>query len=453
MVGMASTLNPILSSLGLSAPNPAAYSDASAVANQKSQSVAGLQTVMTTMNTALTVATTTGAPPQYVDELKKKIADGNGLLAQSATMSPAQLQEKTSSLQSQFSASQFTMTQNDYNTQVSQLNAVIVIVQKRVTEVRADKSTSSELLSQYNDLLRDARAAVKTLIDSPPVYKSESELSGSTSGSSASYIIPTVLSADSIQSSLDDLNDKKEQEEGSGFSLTRLYMRFQRMYKSFYTPLFYIIVFFSAILGGIIVSNAYAEVESGAVLNRLFYFIYGMILYPFALVYSCIPGLPTSILKPLTAWPGKTPYWSAGLFPAYMRSPIQIIPAMTDTSQQGGNLAALASAVSTAAAKAKKAVTSVVKSVKKAVTPVSTNTSTNGVQTFTMESVVKDSAGVVTSSNEIPPTTAGDRLFSYVIVDPKHPSDYQKTNRNTLFYASATALAGNLLLLIHYGFL
>jgi hypothetical protein len=394
---MSSILNPILSSFGLGAPNPAAFSDASAVANQKAQAVNQVQTVVTTISTSLAAASALGAPPEYVDALKKKVADGKTLLTNSSNMTPESLQQETSRLQSEFTASQFKMTQTDYNTKVNNLRTILETVKARNTAVHADTTTSKGLLTEYDKLLQDTNTALNTLLESPPVPFINLPSSGSSGSAPPPYEIPVVLTPDEIQSTLDDLDDKHEQEAGSTFSLSRLYERLKRIYKLFYTPLFYIVVILSALLGGIILSNAYIEVDNQAVLNRLFYFIYGAIGYPAVLVYSCMP----SGLNPLKAWPGKTPYWSAGIFPVYRR---QLVSGGADMDSS-------------------------------------------------MEASIKDSAGTITSSNETQPVTLSDRLFSYVLIDKKNPAPYQVKNRKNLFYYSGTALAANIIFLIHYGLL
>jgi len=157
--------------------------------------------------------------------------------------------------------------------------------------------------------------------------------------------------------------------------------------------------------------------------------------------------MPTSILKPMTAWPGKTPYWSAGLFPLYQRVPVITIPAggsteTPDIEQTGGNLLSMFTSAKKAAAKAAGIAIEA---------EADLTTSSNGVDTFTKESVVKNKDGSIQRSNEIQPVGIVQRLFSFVIVDSKNPAPYQATNRNTLLYASGTFLVGNLLFLIRYG--
>ena len=185
---MASVLNPLLSSLGLTAPNPAEYSDASTVANQKMKAVTTLQSNISTMNTSLVAATTLGVPSEYVNELKKKVADGETLLTKASNMDPANLQNEVSRLQSEFTASQFKMTQNDYNTQVSELTLILRTVDTRNKEIHEDTTTSKTLVAQYDKLLNDTNEALTTLLNSPPVYKTIDELSGS-SGSGISSLI------------------------------------------------------------------------------------------------------------------------------------------------------------------------------------------------------------------------------------------------------------------------
>jgi len=438
----------ILSTLGLGAPSPAAYSDASAVATQKAQVVTGLQGTLAAISTALMGAKTMGFPAAQIDSLRQHVADGTALLGQAATMGPAALQVKVSELESKFASSQFNITQNNYNSRVASLEKILITVQEQVTAVRTD-TISVELLSKYETLLIDTQTALTTLKASPPIYRNPSD---SGSGSSA-YIIPTVLSANDIQDRLNALNDQKDEEAGSGTNIKRWYENFTRWLSRHFIKYFiYITIFASMILGGIITSNLYLEVESGAVLSRIFYFIYGAIFYPVALIYSCIPGTPSNILNPLTAWPGKTPYWSAGLIPLYQRIPVITIPAPLTTDaieetgepQTGGNILDIFSAAKSAVTQATVQASVAVGDIKKSV---------NGAQTFDKESVIKNRDGTIKMSNEIQPNTIPARLLSFVIVDSKNPAPYQVANRTNLLYLSVAALIGNILISMGYGFL
>jgi hypothetical protein len=429
----------ILNTLGLGPPNPAAYSDASAVATQKTQIVTTLQVTLAAMSTALMGAKTMGFPGAQIDSLKQHVADGTALLSQAANMGPAALQAKVSELESKFASSQFNITQTNYNSKVSALQAVINKVQTRVTAIRADTTTSPDLLAKYNTLLTDAQAAVATLQASPPVYKAPSD----SSGSSALYTIPIVLEPVNIQDRLDALDDEKDNEVGSGTNLTRLYDRIKRWVNThFITYFIYITIFASMILGGIITSNLYLEVESSAVLSRIFYFIYGAIFYPVPIAYSCMPTMP-SITSPIPSWPGMVPYWSAGLIPLFQRTPVITTPATVDAQVGGANVLDLFLGAKDAAASAVTQAADAAASVTK---------SSNGVQIFNKESVVKNKDGSIKTSNEIQPVGITGRLFSFVIVDSKNPAPYQVTNRTNLLYLSVAALIGNILIGVRSGF-
>jgi hypothetical protein len=434
----------ILNTLGLGAPSPAAYSDASAVATQKTQIVTSLQVTLAAMSTALMGAKAMGFPGPQIDSLKQHVADGTALLGQAATMGPAALQAKVSELESKFASSQFNITQTNYNSKVTALQAVINKVQARVTTIRADTTTSPELLAKYNTLLTDAQAAVATLQASPPVYRAPSD----GSGSSSLYIIPTVLEPVNIQDRLDALDDEKDNEVGSGTNLTRFYDRIKRWVNThFITYFIYITIFASMILGGIITSNLYLEVESSAVLSRIFYFIYGAIFYPVPIAYSCMPTMP-SITSPIPSWPGMVPYWSAGLIPLWQRIPVIKIPTPIieepEATQAGGaNVLDLFLGAKDAAASAVTQAAAAAASVTK---------TSNGVQIFNKESVVKNKDGSIKTSNEIQPVGITGRLFSFVIVDSKNPAPYQATNRTNLLYLSVAALIGNILIGVRSGF-
>jgi len=413
---MSSTTSSILNTLGLGAPDPASYTNASTMATQQTQAVSSLQATVSSANVALNFATTAGVSSSVLTKLQSVVSQGKTLLSQAATMPAAKLEAARAKLESNAIASQFAAVQDQYDTTLKNLKKEIPIIQARVTEIHQDKSTSAGLVSEYDSLLKDISGSIALLVASPPVFipPSKSLTSGS-SGSEVAYVIPSTPTADDYQERLDVLDGKKEQEEGNGYTMSRMWRMFKYWVSTYLYPAFvYLLTFSAAILGGIIISNAYVETEKGFVGNRLFYFIYGALGFPISIIYACF----------------KTPFWVAGLFPATPR----VKPAtqtggagLTVTGMQdillgiqvptpGQTASAAAAAAATASAAA-----------------AATAAAAASHEIF-IESEVKQADGTL-KSHILPPASAFD-IFTFVLVDKTKTPKYQKDGQTRLWYIS-----------------
>lgn len=412
----------ILNTLGLGAPDPASYTNAATMASQQTQAVGSLQATIASASAALSFATTAGVSSSVLTKLKSVVSEGNTLISQAATMPAAKLEAARAKIESNAIAAQFAAIQDQYTSTLTGLQKEIPIIQARVTDIREDKSTSAGLLSEYNTLLSDISGSISLLNASPPVYipRTAPGSSGS-SGSSAAYAIPTTPSGADYQARLDTLDGKKETEEGSGYSFSRLWRMFKYWVNTYLYPAFVSILAFSAmILGGIIMSNAYVEVEKGFVGNRLFYFVYGALGFPISIVYACF----------------KTPFWVAGLFPAK--------PRVNPATQSGG--ASVLSSVLAAAPKTPSLTAStlplqqllsgnpLVPAATTEVTAPAAAAAAKPAVTIFKESEVKEADGTITS-NILRPSSAFD-IFSFVLVDEKKAPKYQKDGKTRLWYIS-----------------
>jgi hypothetical protein len=310
----------ILQTLGISAPNPAAYSDASSTASQMKQAIGGLQSSIAAANTALTFAVSSGLSSTTITKIQSNIGELNTLLSQSSTMTPATLTAATTKYNTELSVTQFNAIQEQYKTTLDDTKAIALTINKRVAEIRADKTTSSSLVSQYESLLNDVSGSIALLLASPPAaivtdttVPESGSGSGSGSGSSkTAYVVPTVPSKANYQDRLDNLDGLKEQEEGQGYTFSRMWRRFKNWaYVYLYISLCYVLIFMCAILGGILSSNSYLIAERGYTPNRIFYFVYGALGFPISILAGCVkPPFWASTLIPLSAY--KAPVQSGG---------------------------------------------------------------------------------------------------------------------------------------------
>jgi len=442
----------ILQTLGLGPPNPAAYSDASAVASQQTQALGGLQSTVASVGTALTFAKTSGVSSSTLDSLQTISTKGNTLMSQAATMNPATLATRTAALNSELMVAQFNALNEQYTKTLSETRAIAAIINTRVLEIRRDSTTSSGIRSQYESLLNDVSGSVTLLLASPPVYTVTSTTSGSTgsSGSSSisSYVVPTVPTAEEYQSRLDTLDGLKEQEEGSGYTFPRIWRRFKYWcYTYLYMGLLYVFMFSSFIMGGILSSNAYVSAEPMYLPNRIFYFVYGALAFPISILAGCV----------------KPPFWVAGLFPAYARV----------ARTQSGGASLFGSALSAVSSVKPAGIPTLPTSLGSALTSVKSTIPSNGVvDPLVNYGIIKPSdvtqntppvpvpvvkpiptgTPFLESGKNILPPYSYD-LFSYVLVDEKTPPEYQVTGKNTMWYLSLAHAIGLVGFAVSYGLL
>jgi hypothetical protein len=452
----------VLQSLGLGPPNPAAYSDASAVASQQTAAIGGLQSTVASVGTALSFAKTSGVSSSTLDNLQDLSTRGNTLMTQASTMNPATLATKTAALQSELMVSQFNALNEQYQKTLTDTKAIAATIDTRVKVVRADSTTSPGLLSQYETLLIDVNNSVKLLLASPPAYTvTPSSGSSGTGGSVSSYVVPTVPDADEYQSRLDDLDGLKEKEQGSGYTFSRIWRIFKHWcYVYLYKSLLVMFFISSFIFGGIVTSNAYVSSDPMYLPNRLFYFFYGALAFPISIISACV----------------KPPFWVAGIFPAYVRS--APVPTPVPTIQSGG-LFSLSTLTSAKVPTVPKIFT---------VPTIPTVSSTNPIGILSMGVTEKLTTAGVLPTTAVPsvsiapanPTGVGVAaaatprvpagtpfiesgtailkpgsydLFSYVLVDSNNPPPYQVAGKKTLWYVALAHATGLIGFGVSYGFL
>jgi len=464
----------VLQSLGLGPPNPAAYSDASAVASQQTAAIGGLQSTVASASTALSFAKTAGVSSTTLDSLQGLTTQGNTLMSQAATMNPATLATKTASLNSQLMVAQFNALNEQYQKTLTDTKTIAATIKTRVTAVRADSTTSAGLLSQYETLLKDVDKSVALLLASPPAYTvTPSSGSSGTGGSVSSYVVPTVPTVDEYQSRLDTLDGLKEKEQGSGYTFSRMWRIFKHWcFVYLYKSLLAMFMISSFIFAGIISSNAYVSSDPMYLPNRLFYFIYGAIAFPITIISACI----------------KPPFWVAGIFPAYVRAapapaavpevppiqsgglfslsslasakvpavpklPIPKVPALPSTSPTALLAKGVTDNLTSTGVLPKTAVPSV-----DIAPPVSSSTGKGaagtgtGTGTGTAAGTAVKGMPFIESGTSISKPGSYD-LFSYVLVDSKNPPQYQVAGKKTLWYISLAHAAGLVSFAVSYGFL
>ena len=446
-----STVSSLLTTVGLGPPNPAAYSDASAVASQQTQAVSGLSSTVGTIGTTLTVLKSTGASSGTLDKVSSLQTQANTLLSQSSTMSPAALEAKRAQIEAELIATQTTALQEQYTTTLTDLQKQKKVIAERVAVVTADNSTSANLSAKYKALLADISGQESLLLASPPTFSTGSSGSSGSSGSAptvSTYVVPPTSSPEDFQARLDALDSEKDTELGAGFNSGRT-MRHFRWWISTYlvTPLFGIFIALSMLLAGSIASNAYVAAEKGYLMNRIFYFVYGALGFPLTILSACI----------------KPPFWVSFLFPAYARANVDASGVLI--KQMGGalslpkvslnQLALQPLAIAGIVPPTTDSVSSVSSSLtgKASTSSTDTGTETRGATSTNDPTATRVAVFTESGTSIVPSLSLVDSLFSFVVVDSAKPPTYQVANKKTLWYLSLAFEFTLISMAIAYGFM
>jgi hypothetical protein len=420
---MSSSVSSLLSSIGLGGQSPAAAAaDASALATQQAQAVSGITSSLNMLNQTITAGKMIGVSSDSLDKLTKASTDGQALLAQAATMSPTQLAAKANDYKIQTTTAMFSTNVSDYNTGLQKMQTMRDTISGRVSEVNADVATSPGLLSQYAALLKDIDKSLATWKANSPIDFAVRQATSGSSGSESNtaYALPSTPSHTDYQEQLDNLDGLKETEEnGAPVSFSRMFRRFKNWtYVYLYYSLYMLVIVSSMIVGGIISANAYVEAEQGYTPNRLFYFFYGMIGFPFSIAAGCIkPPFWVSSLFPLSQ---RVPAVQAGGFlsPAQAVASLKVVAPFAAAGTAGPDTVLGALGVPTASSVAAAAAADA------AVT-----TSRKAAAAAAAAPPPKESA-----TNILIPKNLYESLFTFVVVDSKNPAPYQKTGKKHLWY-------------------
>jgi hypothetical protein len=174
-----------------------------------------------------------------------------------------------------------------------------------VVEIEADATTSKGLREDFQTLLVDAEDMLKKMEASLAAARDiqNAAVTGGTTSTTLETLFPKIsisdsffqVSPDSIMDRLRMLNIRKEAEEEKEFSPVRAVKRFFLYFK---TNIWYITLICGGILGGSVLSNFYIDEPSALI--KIFYFIVGAALFPFALALGLVsPPYRHSYLIPL----------------------------------------------------------------------------------------------------------------------------------------------------------
>ena len=273
----------LLSSLGItgvSAPDPSAYKNIQMESSNLAEAKGEMKSTLSNIDMALSGADLVGLPPSYTASIKSLRDEASAAI--NSNMTSAQLAAKSTDISAKLNDVTKQQEQQRQADLIKALTAAKDVILPRVTAVRADKTTSAELLSRFNKLLDQVNASLKA---------AEAKKEGFQVAPPAE----PILSPDALMNILDDLNTLKEAEENKEFNWNRFW---KKMLRILMFCLLIVSCTTGALLGGIIMSNAYAADYFWAI--KLYYFIFGAAFFPISILYGAFkPPLWLATIAPL----------------------------------------------------------------------------------------------------------------------------------------------------------
>lgn len=393
---MASSL---LSAFGVTpaAPPASAYADQKAETANLADAKAQLAGVTSSLGLALSAAKLAGIDTTNLDNLN---AEAESL--SSANLTSAQLEAKTTALNAKLANAQATQDAQRKAAALKAMEDAVTTIQKRVTAIKADTTTSAQLLQKYKDHQTAAESALTALKTDAPKKKEV------VAGAEPAIPEPVIPDPETLLRQLDDLDTEKDAEENKSFNWTRFGKKITTV-MMFYGTI--ISVAIGVILGAIIMSNVYASEPFWGI--KLYYFIYGAAFFPLSLIYGAV----------------KTPYWVSGIMPLYSLDPAPQTGGFSFPSLPAvPNLASIAQSVKAIKAPTLASVTQSITGVKPAAAAAPAPPTPE---------LPPPPAPVDPNQPIAPPAptiSTADRLFGYKLVNPTTPTAAQKSSKNMLRY-------------------
>lgn len=392
-----------LSSMGITspvAPPASAYSDQQAETANLADAKSQLMGVTSNIGLATTTAKQLGLDPAYTQSLDNLNNEAANLATKN--LSSAQLSAQTTALQNKLTDAKTTQEAAVKQKELDDMTAASNAISERLAAVKADSTAPAENVKQYDELNTAAQAALKALKDPPK------DLSGA-----IIHPNPTALLA-----KVDDIDTALDAAQNKVFNWKRFMKKVvnQIMY---WTAMIACGVGF--VLGGIIMSNAYAADHFWAI--KVFYFIYGAAFFPLSVVYGVI----------------KSPYWVAGLIPIF-----SLVPRAVPTEPPPLPAPPAPKPVKTSVASLKSAVTSKLTSMIKM-----PKLFGGGDDDLDLPPTFAPAVAPVARG---PPTVSlTTRLFGYKLVDPATPTPAETSAKTLLRILAGVDSALLLTIGVYYG--
>jgi len=417
-----------LSTLGITntaAPDPSTYTNIKAENANLAEAKTELNSILSNISIATNAAQVAGLSPSYTESLTALSNEATS--AANSNMTSAQIAAKNTEIAAKIAELKEQQKVAVQQQKIDEMNVAVKMITDRVIVIRGDKTTP-ELLEKYETLLTNVNAAFEAVKVPPtetPVTMPPTEMPVT--------VPPVYLTPAQYLDELDSLDTLKDAEEKKDFNWSRLA-------KQILGWTMYFIMIISVILGflfgGIIMSNTFAEDAFWAI--KIYYFIYGAALFPISISMGAI----------------SPPYWVSTIIPLFIS---KNIPATAATAT-AAPIRVLAPVAPT------KAIPNVprmpgIPAVSDLPTLPSLGIkipSVSSVPAFPSVPVIDPKKSILSALTKLPGlpqyggATETGGLFSYQLVDPKHPTESQKLWKNILRGISISELILLLSVSVYY---
>lgn len=213
-------------------------------------------------------------------------------------------------LQAETDAAQLKFYKDTLAESITQLTAIGTDVQNRLSQIKIEKGQTAvfkgeSIIPQFEALITSINGDIALLQASVPYINPTVDPSVPASGSSGSgssrpeYTLPVTGTKSGYQEQLDALNISYGSLMGRPIDTDQVQTLVYKWFVKVFVPMaFYMSIALGAVVGGIVCSNLFAEEKS--LYNRIYYFVYGMLGFPFALAYCMLfPPLWVSTIIPI----------------------------------------------------------------------------------------------------------------------------------------------------------
>ena len=269
----------VLSAVGLGGPaipDPAAYKNMMVEAANMLEVKQMIQTTLDRINAAINEAETAGLPQKNIETFDALYTETQNLLT--ANLGSAVTAGKLKDIEARLATVKQEQEAILDAKNLKDITALRNKIEGRVKDVKKNALAPDTLKNDYDKLLADADEAVKSAKD--PKYGIRDKIH-------------------ELKKRLAELDAQRDEVGNKVFNWERFY---KRIFGIMMRGIAVISITLGVLFGGIVMSNAFADEYFWGI--RLFYFIYGAVLFPLSIIYGIY----------------KKPYWVAGIFPIYQMS-------------------------------------------------------------------------------------------------------------------------------------
>lgn len=307
----------VLSAVGLGGPaipDPAAYKNMMVEAANMLEVKQMIQTTLDRINAAINEAETAGLPQKNIETFDALYTETQNLLT--ANLGSAVTAGKLKDIEARLATVKQEQEAILDAKNVKDITALRNKIEGRVKDVKKNALAPDTLKNDYDKLLADADEAIKSVKDPKYDNNTQNPSSEGFQDSRKAHIREKIYE---LKKRLAELDAQRDEVGNKVFNWERFY---KRIFGIMMRGIALISVTLGVLFGGIVMSNAFADEYFWGI--RLFYFIYGAVLFPLSIIYGIY----------------KKPYWVAGIFPIYQMSlltgpvPVPIVESVAPQAQK-----------------------------------------------------------------------------------------------------------------------